>query len=59
MILLRLREVMRVTGLTRSKVYRLEAAGEFPKRRRLTGTCVAWRSDEVQAWIESRPLANP
>lgn len=56
--LLRMAEVCRVTGLSRSRVYAMESAGEFPRRRRLTERTSAWRSDEVAAWIEARPFAG-
>ena len=38
-------------------IARLEAAGQFPRRKSL-GVCrVAWYADEVEEWIESRPRA--
>jgi len=53
--LLRLPEVMHLTGLCRSDVYRLEAAGIFPKRRRLVGRTVCWTLSDVLRFVESRP----
>ena len=50
-------EVSRRTGLSRSSIYRLEASGEFPSRVKLSESASGWLSDEVQAWIESRPRA--
>lgn len=29
--------------------------GNFPKPIKLGANCVAWRLDEVDAWLESRP----
>lgn len=55
--ILRLPEVTRVTGLSRSSIYRLEASGEFPARVKLSESASGWRSGEVQAWIASRPRA--
>ena len=40
--LLRLPNVMRLTGLARSTIYKLIAAGEFPAPRKLTRRAVAW-----------------
>lgn len=57
--LLRLKDVMRRTGLGRSTIYLYVGRGEFPAPRRLTSTAVAWRSDEVDAWVEARPVARP
>jgi prophage regulatory protein len=55
--LLRLPDVIRATGLSRSAIYRLEARGEFPARVRVSTRATAWRSDAVIAWIDSRPRA--
>lgn len=58
MRMLRLPDVIKVTGLSGSTIWRREGAGEFPRRRRVGPNAVAWRSDEVQAWIEGRPMAD-
>lgn len=52
--LLRLPDVLRRTGLSRSMVYQLAAAGEFPAPVRLTPKTSAWRSDDLDSWIASR-----
>lgn len=56
--LLRLPEVEELTGLSGTTIWRREKEGKFPRRRRVAGNLVAWRSDEVEAWIRSRPLAG-
>ena len=53
--LLRLPDVQRLTGLSRSSIYRLEALGKFPKRVRLSERAVAWREEELVNWNEARP----
>jgi prophage regulatory protein len=53
----RLREVERITGLSRSSVYRLEAAGQFPRRVKLSARASAWKLSELQAWSSTRPRA--
>ena len=50
-------ETSRVTGLSRSSIYRLEALGQFPLRVKLSEAASGWRSDEIAAWIDSRPRA--
>lgn len=35
-------------------IWRMEKAGEFPKRRQLSPGRVGWLASEVDAWIESR-----
>ena len=39
---LRLPEVLRLVGLCKSTVYRLEAAGLFPRRRKIGPRAVGW-----------------
>lgn len=58
-LLLRLREVTHATGLSKASVYRMEAAGQFPKRIQLSLKSVAWSELDVRAWIESRPRGRP
>lgn len=53
--LLRLPDVQKLTGLSRSSVYRLEATGDFPRRVGLSERAVAWRENELLDWIEARP----
>ena len=52
--LLRLPNVMRLTGLARSTIYKLIAAGEFPAPRKLTRRAVAWPASEVEQWVLAR-----
>ena len=56
--LFRLPDVMRLTGLGRSSIYRLEAKGEFPKRVRLSKRATAWRESELLDWVNTRPRVN-
>jgi prophage regulatory protein len=58
MKMLRLPEVIEMTGLSRMTIYRYEAKGEFPKRRRLGVNAVGWLEDEVNQWMQSRPSAS-
>jgi prophage regulatory protein len=51
-------EVMLRTGLSMSSVYAAVAAGTFPKPLLITKAAVGWRTDEVDAWIASRPRAE-
>lgn len=54
MRLLRLKEVLKRTGLGRSYTYRLIAEGQFPKSVPLGGRSVAWVEEEVEEWILAR-----
>ena len=51
----RLREVLGVTGLSRTVLYRLIKLGRFPASLRLSERAVGWDSDAVERWVESRP----
>ncbi len=55
MRLLRTKQVMAVTGLSRMTIYRLERAGLFPARRKLGENSVGWIDEDIILWIESRP----
>ena len=55
MPILRTNEVSRITGLSRTTLWRLERKGAFPRRIRLGANSVGWRDDEVQEWIDLRP----
>lgn len=52
--LLRMPEVRRAVGLSRSTIYDLEARGLFPRRVALSERAVAWKASEVQAFIKAR-----
>ena len=52
--IVRLRAVRDRTGLSRSTIYKLEGAEQFPQRISLGARAVGWYEDEVTAWVESR-----
>ncbi|NNN46289.1 AlpA family transcriptional regulator [Vibrio sp. 2-2(8)] len=52
--LIRLNEVLGMTGLSRSCMYRFIEANQFPAQVPLGGRAVAWVESEVQEWMESR-----
>lgn len=49
---MRLPEVQHVTGISRTHIYRLIAAGKFPKPVPLGTQSVAWLASEVDGWIQ-------
>jgi len=53
--LLRRPEVIAKTGLQKSSIYRAIQTEGFPAPIQLGKRAVAWRMDEIDAWIESRP----
>lgn len=50
-------EVEKITALSRSTIYRLMDAGEFPRPIRLTKKAVAWSEADILDWLASRPVA--
>ncbi|KAB0670595.1 AlpA family phage regulatory protein [Oryzomonas sagensis] len=40
-----------IVGQSRSNIYRLEAAGLFPHRRKIGKRAVGWLRSEVEAWL--------
>lgn len=52
--ILRLPEVKKSTGLSRSTIYVRIAQGAFPKPVGLGGRAVGWLEAEVQEWLERR-----
>lgn len=49
------KQVQMLTGLSRDQIWKLEKLDLFPKRLRLSPLRVGWRTDEIRAWILSRP----
>ncbi len=50
-------EVARLTGLSRTTRWRLERAGRFPRKRRISENAVAWVAREIEIWMAERPEA--
>jgi prophage regulatory protein len=55
---LRLAEVRNRVGYGRATIYRLMAAGQFPRAYSLGARAVAWLESEIDAWIEARVRAG-
>lgn len=63
--MLRLPDVMAVTGLSRAAIYaknnpkdKARFDADFPQRVQLSANAVAWPSDGLQAWIDKRIAAS-
>ena len=56
--LLRRREVEEITGMSRSSIYRLMKAREFPRGVRIGSKVVRWRLSEIMAWLKSLPVVG-
>jgi len=52
--LINYKAVSKLTGLSRSTIYRIEMAGNFPKRISLSNRCVRWPLLEVEEWVSQQ-----
>jgi prophage regulatory protein len=53
-VILRLPEVKRRSGLSRTSIYERVATRTFPAPVSLGGRCVGWLEEELNAWVASR-----
>lgn len=51
---IRAKMVCEITSLSYTTIWRLERAGKFPKRIRLSESRVAWLHSEVIAWCNQK-----
>ena len=56
--LMRLAEVERITGLSRSTIYRKIEDGTFPPPVRPNPGMSRWRKSDIDDWMESLPVAG-
>ncbi|MBD8257496.1 AlpA family transcriptional regulator [Pseudomonas fluorescens] len=57
-LLLRLPGVCALVGLSKSQIYRLIRAGEFPSGVSLGANSVAWPAEQVYAWVAEKISAS-
>ena len=51
--IVRLKDVLKLTGLGRTTLWRLEKEGRFPPRVRLSLRAVGWLRHDVVAWLDA------
>ena len=51
---IRLDEVMRLTALSETSIYRQMKAGVFPQNISISANAKAWLESEVQQWINGK-----
>ena len=56
--ILRLPEVKKTTGLSRSTIYARISHGTFPKPVNLGGRAVGWVEAEIEEWLRQRIEAS-
>lgn len=57
--IIRMKEVVKKVGLSRTTLWRMEKDGLFVSRVRLSVNAVGYLSDQIDAWMASRPIADP
>ena len=55
MRILKINEVVKIIGLSKVTIWRMERSGTFPQRINLTNRRVGWIESEIFEWLESRP----
>ncbi|AAV97122.1 AlpA family phage regulatory protein [Ruegeria pomeroyi] len=55
---LRRHAVEAVTGLSRSSIYAMMDAGDFPRPVRIGKRAVAWPQSAIEAWLANRPTSK-
>ena len=56
--LLKRQEVVEITGLSLSTIYRQMPKGQFPRQVIVGSRGVRWRASDIRAWMDSRPWAQ-
>jgi len=54
--MLRVAQVIELTGLSRSTIYAMVKRGEFPANHSIGSRAVAWREAEVLQWLRDRGI---
>lgn len=57
-VMLRINDVKKMTGLSKSTIYSEVQAGRFPKPVRLTKRCSAWVNAEIGSHLQARINAS-
>ena len=59
--IMRIPEVVEVTGLSKTTIWRRVRSGDFPQPLRLGSLAtrsVGWKEGEIERWIDSRPTVD-
>ncbi len=51
---IKLKEVMEITSLSRSSIYRLMDSGEFPRQIPITPRSVVWAKTHIEEWCDKK-----
>lgn len=51
---LKIDQVIEMTKLSQSSIYRLEQLGQFPARIKLSERAIAWRESDIREWMATK-----
>ncbi len=51
--IVRMPELLKITGYSRPTIYRLMSEGAFPKSLKLGKNSIGWKLSTIQAWMDS------
>ena len=54
--MLRIAQVIELTGLSRSTIYAMVKRGEFPENHPIGSRAVAWREGDVLEWLRNQGI---
>jgi prophage regulatory protein len=57
--ILRMPDVMKLTGLSRSSIYLMISNGSFPRQVSLGARAVGWRESDIHDWLDHLPQKRP
>jgi len=56
--IIRLKEVIKITGLSRSSILSFAKEGSFPKPFKIGVKAMGWLESDIDNWIEDRSKIN-
>lgn len=56
--ILRMKDVVKVTGISRSGIYQKVSAGAFPRQIKLGERATGWLAHEVSNWLNQQITAS-
>ena len=56
--ILRIRDVVKIVGMSKATIYRRAARGEFPEALKLGPGAVGWRESAIVQWMDELPKAT-
>ena len=58
MKILRMPDVVAITGLSSASIYKQIRLGHFPEGIKLTARCTGWALSDVEAWIKAKRASH-